>query len=256
METLALRENFYYLLLCVKRVCKQLLVRVRLRYMPQIKTAYQKEYFLGQEGNYDPYPVPRWFVEKEIFFPRIRQIQKYLPVVKKKKILDVGCSQGYFLQTCDALLMETYGIDVSTYAIQEAKKQTQATLVCMNAEHTPYPFEKNYFDVIVCFDSLEHMRHPEKVLRYLRTLLKKGGMLYITTPDGKQPGDKDETHVRLHTLSIWKTMVAHARYHLLESYVYRWYMVLPYLMLQKARVFLNKLRGNYIDIAVIIASKQ
>jgi SAM-dependent methyltransferase len=39
------------------------------------------------------------------------------------------------------------------------------------------------FDVIVCADVIEHLAHPERLLRYAAALLADGGRLIVSTPE-------------------------------------------------------------------------
>jgi len=45
--------------------------------------------------------------------------------------------------------------------------------------------EGDRFSLIICFDVLEHLDNPPSVLRQFRQLLKPGGRLFITVPNGR-----------------------------------------------------------------------
>lgn len=44
--------------------------------------------------------------------------------------------------------------------------------------------EVGVFDIIVCTELIEHVAHPVELLRHLRSLLRPGGHLILTTPNG------------------------------------------------------------------------
>ena len=73
------------------------------------------------------------------------------------KILDIGCGKGFFL--FDLLKLkpnsEVVGIDISKYAIKNAKKEIKNKLVVGNA--TNLPWEDNYFDLVVSITTLHNL---------------------------------------------------------------------------------------------------
>lgn len=50
------------------------------------------------------------------------------------------------------------------------------------AEPYDYPFEDEYFDLVVSANCLEHVPEPHRWARELRRILKKGGTLIVTAP--------------------------------------------------------------------------
>jgi len=99
------------------------------------------------------------------------------------KILDIGCADG----TLTKIILDyskanlVIGIDILPSSISFAKKRFTGNkkLKFMVADAENLSFEKEEFDAIFCFDSIEHFLKPEKVLREIRRVLKKGGYLLI-----------------------------------------------------------------------------
>jgi len=109
---------------------------------------------------------------------RTTMAKKLLKEAKKEKILDVGCgSYPYFLINID--FTEKIGIDPSLKNIsyKELKlKKIDAT--------KKLPFKDNYFNAVTMlavFEHLEKKKLPD-VLREIRRVLNKDGILVITTP--------------------------------------------------------------------------
>ena len=73
------------------------------------------------------------------------------------KILDIGCGKGFFLY--DFLKIypnsEVHGIDVSTYAIENAKEEIKNKLTLGNA--TNLPWDDNYFDLVISINTLHNL---------------------------------------------------------------------------------------------------
>lgn len=144
---------------------------------------------------------------KDIYFPFTINREKIAP---QSKVLDVGCAFGYFLGCCDKYGLETFGIEISRSAIEEARKETNAKLFKHDADSGLNLFGNNYFDLVTAFDLIEHLDSPYKFLKECHRILKISGKVVITTPnlgamarllikDDKWHGFKDKTHKYLFT---------------------------------------------------------
>lgn len=145
-------------------------------------------------------------VIRDIYFPLTINREKVAP---QTKLLDVGCAFGYFLGCCDKYGLETFGIEVSKSAIEEARKETKARLFKHDVNRNLNLFENNYFDLVTAFDLIEHLDSPYKFLKECHRILKIDGKIVITTPNlgaiarllikDKWHGFKDKTHKYLFT---------------------------------------------------------
>lgn len=121
------------------------------------------------------------------------------------KVLDVGCAYGFFLKLCEDNY-KCYGIDYDRKAIEAAKKFTKAKLRIRNA-NKKLPFKDDFFDAIVMFDVLEHLKNYRSALKECKRVLKKDGWLFIIVPNRKSilhlllgkrwSFYKDKTHLNL-----------------------------------------------------------
>jgi ubiquinone/menaquinone biosynthesis C-methylase UbiE len=105
-------------------------------------------------------------------------------VQKGDRVLDIACGTGYgsdLLRTrCQAYVT---GVDVSAGAVAEAKRvygdgHGNGYLVGTMAEFAALPF-----DVVVSFETIEHIQDDMAALANLRRLLKPGGTLILSTPN-------------------------------------------------------------------------
>lgn len=103
-------------------------------------------------------------------------------VSKDAKILDAGCAFGNLLSLLDENNYTTYGVDISQYAINKAKKITKAQLV-LGDLNKKLPYKDNFFDAVFSLDVIEHLDSPYKFLLEMHRILKKGGILFIQTPN-------------------------------------------------------------------------
>jgi SAM-dependent methyltransferase len=52
---------------------------------------------------------------------------------------------------------------------------------------TNKPIKKNHFDLIVCFEVLEHIKNEKKIIEFFFKSLKKGGSLILSVPSKNAP---------------------------------------------------------------------
>src|SRR6202453_4389979 len=97
------------------------------------------------------------------------------------KLLDIGCSSGGFLSTMKNPAWNLYGIEMEESTAQRARAATAATAFVGDAVEAP--FLPNSFDVITCFDVLEHVYSPRQFLTKVREWLKPGGIFYSMMPN-------------------------------------------------------------------------
>jgi len=108
----------------------------------------------------------------------LKKISKYKG---GKRLLEVGCAAGFLLDEAKSLGWEVYGVDPSRWLVDFAEKKFGLKLVCGRLKDAA--FAPNYFDVIILADVLEHFVDPKEELERIRSILKPGGILYISTPD-------------------------------------------------------------------------
>lgn len=109
-------------------------------------------------------------------------LEKYT-TLKNKKLLDVGCATGYLLKEGKARQMDCFGVEISPYASQIAKKSFPKRIFSGTLEKTNY--SKNSFDIITMIDLIEHTKSPIETLARVRKILRNGGFLIIVTPNYK-----------------------------------------------------------------------
>ena len=104
--------------------------------------------------------------------------------VKDKRVLDIACGVGYgskILSDAGALIVD--GVDISKESIDFAEfHYLQANVSFIRANILEYSSDAKY-DVIICFETIEHVENYHKVLKNLERLLMIGGKLIISSPN-------------------------------------------------------------------------
>jgi SAM-dependent methyltransferase len=111
--------------------------------------------------------------------------QKHRDLISQLKqsgsILDIGCNSGGFLSTMNRSAWKLHGIEIEPSMAQKAKQATGAEVFVGDVMKAPFPDES--FDVITCFDVLEHVYEPRDMLMKVRAWLKPGGVFYTVLPN-------------------------------------------------------------------------
>ena len=96
-------------------------------------------------------------------------------------LLDLGCSSGSFLEFMGQDAWGLYGVEISAEAATTARMKSGAQVFAGNILDAPFP--QSTFDVITCFDVLEHLYEPRQVLHRVAEWLKPGGIFYVLVPN-------------------------------------------------------------------------
>jgi len=106
--------------------------------------------------------------------------------VQDKTVLDIACGSGFgtFLLAQEA--REVTGVDVSPEAVEHAENNFSRNNIKFDAgDALEYNYPQNYFDVVVSFQTIEHLVDPQKFLDLLKSSLKDDGLIILATPDKK-----------------------------------------------------------------------
>lgn len=117
--------------------------------------------------------------QERLYGERLDYIESYM---RSGKLLDVGCAAGHFVESAIGRNWDAYGVEVSKYATEYArntlklKKVFNTTLIDAN-------FPSDYFDVVTCWDTLEHLTDPLTSLKEIHRILKAKGMIFVIVPN-------------------------------------------------------------------------
>lgn len=114
------------------------------------------------------------------FERHLRPLEELMPPDKGRRLLDVGCHIGVFVEIAAQRGWDAWGVEPSRWAATLAQ---QAGLQVVEATMATSCFDDASFDVITMWDVIEHLEHPSAEVRQAYRLLKPGGLLVAHTMD-------------------------------------------------------------------------
>jgi len=130
--------------------------------------------------------------KRNVFVKNRTKIDYVLKKVRKhlrysSTACDIGVGDGYLLTRLNAVGLKVTGIEISGYAVKNLRdgfKKKGLDIRLIQGDITNIALENNQFDVVTCFDVLEHLRgdNLKLALETLRNILVNGGMLIGTLP--------------------------------------------------------------------------
>jgi SAM-dependent methyltransferase len=117
--------------------------------------------------------------------------------------VDAASGEGYGSSLLAGKAASVVGIDVSPEATRHASDRYAAgNLRFVTASVAQIPLPDASFDVIVSFETIEHMTEHEAFMREIDRLLAPGGMLIISSPNRPEYSDKTGYHNEFHVKEL------------------------------------------------------
>jgi len=116
-------------------------------------------------------------------------------------VLDAACGSGYGSNALASVAEQVYGIDVDPAAVDYATQNYgRSNTSFRNASVTEIPFEDASIDVVVSFETLEHIPADAQLafMGEIKRVLRPNGTLVMSTPDRlitDERGTENEFHV-------------------------------------------------------------
>ena len=111
-----------------------------------------------------------------------QRVARIKTMTQGRRLLDVGCSVGFFHEAAVESGFEVNGVELSSAAISMARPDIRARIVHGDVNVLIGQSDRR-FDVVTAFDIIEHTYDPARFLREIRAILDPGGVLVISTPD-------------------------------------------------------------------------
>lgn len=107
-------------------------------------------------------------------------VRNLVKSLKNRKLLDIGCGSGIFLEVAKSRSFKVKGIDFNTHILHILPESVREDVIIR--DFLEYETDEK-FDVVTMFFVIEHMPNVREVLNKVWKMLKYGGILAISTPN-------------------------------------------------------------------------
>jgi SAM-dependent methyltransferase len=135
------------------------------------RTAYYKDYWR------DP-----GFVDSEHIRWKTGLTRSHPRVLAARSIIDVGCGSGHLLTELRAPGRRLCGVEMS----EDVARLLESRGIegrALDLETQPLPFSDGEFDLALCYDVLEHVFAPGRLLGEIRRVVRPGGAAMLCVPN-------------------------------------------------------------------------
>ncbi len=142
-----------------------------------IARQFGQEFFDGDRKNgYGGYHYhPRFWQQV------VKDFQNYYRLTKDHSILDIGCAKGFLLYDFVSLIpgIQVQGIDISSYAIQNAHPDIKSKVQTADARDLPYLNDS--FDLVISINTIHNFEGDDlvKALKEIERVSKKHSFIMV-----------------------------------------------------------------------------
>jgi 2-polyprenyl-3-methyl-5-hydroxy-6-metoxy-1,4-benzoquinol methylase len=146
-----------------------------------------------------------WIKDSTIAYEHLHRYAFAATLVKDKRVLDLACGEGYGARILAAAAASVVGVDIDADVVRHASaKYGTANLEFVAGSITAVPIpDDQSFDVIVCFEAIEHIEHQEALLAEIKRLLKPDGVFVVSTPNKAIYHDKARDENPFHLKELY-----------------------------------------------------
>jgi ubiquinone/menaquinone biosynthesis C-methylase UbiE len=125
--------------------------------------------------------------------------------VKGKTVLDIACGEGYGSYLLAKNAQKVIGVDISEDCVLHASEKyaPRTNLEFILGSCIDIPSGEDVFDVVVSFETIEHLAEQTKMLEEFKRVLKKDGVLLISSPNKKIYKEDDERKNKFHVKELF-----------------------------------------------------
>jgi ubiquinone/menaquinone biosynthesis C-methylase UbiE len=151
--------------------------------------------------------IPEFHKGSIIYGEHIVRYDSAATVVKDLVVLDIASGSGYGTQIIAKNAKKVYGVDVSEESIAYAKEYFGApNIEYLVGGGEQIPLEDNSVDVVVSFETIEHIKDYEQFMAEVNRVLKPDGLLVLSTPNDLEFAEGNHFHLHEFTYEELKKL--------------------------------------------------
>lgn len=129
--------------------------------------------------------------------------------VKERTVLEIACGTGYGSNMLvEAGAKNVIAMDIDENAIRKASEEyKKENLQFKIGDAESIDLADNSVDVLVSFETIEHLKNPEKFLSEAKRVLKPNGIIIVSTPNFFVSKNKNPYHIFEYTEAQFKAVL-------------------------------------------------
>jgi ubiquinone/menaquinone biosynthesis C-methylase UbiE len=149
-------------------------------------------------------------VQGEIWIEHWHRYHFAARIAAGKRVLDVACGEGYGSALLALVADSVTGADLSAEAIAHARAAYPSLpqLAFVEAPCTRIPVPDASFDLVVSFETVEHIGEQEAFIDEIRRVLAPGGVLLISCPNKREYSDRRQYANEFHVKELYRDELA------------------------------------------------
>ena len=137
---------------------------------------------------------------------RLEHVHRYLlarEMSHAQRVLDIACGEGYGSAILGTVAAHVVGVDIAADVVQHASlKYGQPHVEFRRGSCEAIPLDDQSVDIVVSFETIEHISAHEEMMREIRRVLRADGRLIISSPDRHEYSDVEGNQNPYHTREL------------------------------------------------------
>jgi GT2 family glycosyltransferase/SAM-dependent methyltransferase len=137
-----------------------------------------------------------WGDNLQVVYEHVHRYWLAAELADGARVLDLACGEGYGAAMLAARAVSVVGVDIDPASIEHARHRYPLpnfeAVVGSIVDPELLAGEETSFDLITCFEAIEHVDDHDAVMANVKRLLKDDGVLLISTPDTDEYGTVGE----------------------------------------------------------------
>lgn len=127
------------------------------------------------------------------------------------KVLDIACGEGYGSDLLAQAAAEVIGVDLDERCIASARERyARPNLRFLAGSATDIPVESGAIDLVVSFETIEHLDNQDTFWREIRRVLRPGGVLIVSSPNRDSYREERSSNNPFHVLELTEAELCEA----------------------------------------------
>jgi 2-polyprenyl-3-methyl-5-hydroxy-6-metoxy-1,4-benzoquinol methylase len=155
--------------------------------------------------------VPETMREELLAAEHLARYEWAAALAPGRRVLDAGCGTGYgAIRLAEAGAAGVVGVDIAAAVVEAARSADGGAVSFEQADVARLPHADSSFDLVTCFEVIEHVPDPCAVLGELARVLAPGGVLAISSPNAHRYPPGNPHHRREFTTQEFRALLGEA----------------------------------------------